>query len=141
MAVVGVRVSPALEERVRQHCRGLGKTPSRWLRELIEREVEGKTPSPALGDAVQGVATVVVENAGLMKAILAISLGAYQILVQSDMLSHPERAAQIGQMHRQLWERIIGEVPAKDHLTVEMGFRLSDLASEIERLKSEKQIQ
>ena len=140
MGVVGTRVPPALEQRVQQHCCGLGKTPSEWIRELIERELSGKTPNPAVGDAIQGLAGLVADNTRLAGAILAISVGVYKALVQNEILNHPERAAQIKKGHREFAERLLESMPAKEQLTIEMGLRISDLASEIERIKGEKPI-
>jgi len=139
MGVVGTRVPPALEQKVQEYCRGLGKTPSQWLRELIEGELAGKTPSPALGNAIQGLAASVSDNAKLVGTILAVSIGLYKALVQIEMLNHPERAKELENIHREFSQRLLEGMPAKEQLTVEMGLKISDLASEIERIKGEKQ--
>ena len=139
MGVVGTRVPPVLERKALDHCRGLGKTPSQWLRELIENELSGKTPSPAVGDAIHGLAASVSDNAKLMGAILAVSVGIFKTLVQIEMLNHPERAKQLENIHREFWERLPEGIPAEEQLTIEMGLKISDLASEIERIKGEKQ--
>lgn len=139
MPVVGARVPLALEQRVQQHCHGLGKTPSEWIRELLERELSGKTPSPALGDAVQGLAALVGHNTQLLGTVLAVSVGVYKALVQMEVLSHPERAKQIEDIHRQFAATMEG-IPAQEQVAVETGLRISDLASEIARIRNEKQI-
>jgi hypothetical protein len=138
MGVVGTRVPLALEQKVQEQCRGLGKTPSQWLRELIDRELSGKTPSPAIGDAIQGVAASVSDSAKLVGTILAVSLGLYKTLVQIEMLNHPERAKELENIQREFSERLLEGTPAKEQLTIEMGLKISDLASEIERIKGEK---
>lgn len=135
MPVVGARVPLALEQRVQQHCHGLGKTPSEWIRELLERELSGKTPSPALGEAVQGLVGSVSHNTQLAATILAVSVGIYKALVQVEMLNHPERAKELADIHRELGQKL-----AEEKLTIETGLRISDLASEIERIKGERQI-
>jgi len=140
MGVVGTRVPPALEQKVQEYCRGLGKTPSQWIRELIEREVFGKTPNPAIGDAVQGLAGLVSDNTKLVGTILAVSVGLFKTLVQIEMLNHPERAKQLEDIHREFSQGLLESIPAKEQLTIEMGLKISDLASEIERIKGEKQI-
>ena len=141
MGVVGTRVSPVLEQNVRDHCLGLGKTPSVWLRELIEREISGKTPSPAVGDAIKGLNELVSDNAKLVIGILAVSLGIHNTLIRSEISNHPERAKQLEKAHSEFVGGLLKNLPLKEQLTVEMGVRISDLASEIERIKSKKQIQ
>jgi len=42
MSVIGTRLPPSLEEKVRRVCQELGRTPSQWLRELVQREIEGR---------------------------------------------------------------------------------------------------
>ncbi len=139
MAVVGTRVPPALERKLKEHCRGLGKTPSEWVREVLERELSGTTPSPALGDAVQGLASLVGHNTQLLGTVLAVSVGVYKALVQMEVLSHPEQAKQIEDIHHQFAATLEG-TPANEQVAVEMGLRISDLASEIARIRNEKQI-
>lgn len=141
MGVIGARVPPILEQSVRDHCRGLGKTPSQWLRELIEKEISGKTPSPAVGNAIRELNQLVSDNAKFMIGILAVSLRIYNTLIQSEMSDHPERAKQLEQAHEELVGGLLRSLPLKEQLTVDMGVRISDLASEIERIKAEKQIQ
>ncbi|OGO05562.1 MAG: hypothetical protein A2Y60_06725 [Chloroflexi bacterium RBG_13_54_9] len=141
MGVVGTRVPPALGQRVLEHCRGLGKTPSEWLRELVERELAGKTPNPAVGDAVQHLSELVGDNTKLVGTILAVAIGTYKALVQIEMVNHPDRTGQLEQIDRQFRERLLEKMPAKEQLTIETGLRISDLASEIERIRGEKQIQ
>ena len=131
---------PALGQEVQEHCHGLGKTPSQWIRELVEKELSGKKPSPAIGDAVQGLSGLVGDNTKLVGTILAVSVGIYKTLVQIEMLDHPERAKQLENIHREFSERLLEAIPAKEQLTIEMGLKISDLASEIERIKGEKQI-
>lgn len=138
MGVVGTRMPLDLEQKVQEHCRGLGKTPSQWLRELIERELSGKTPSPAIGDAVQGLAGLVSDNTKLVGTILGVSVGIYKAVVQIEMLNHPERAKQLENIHREFWERLLEGIPVKEQLAIEVGLKISDLASEIERIKGEK---
>jgi len=138
MGVVGTRMPPVLEQKVQEYCRGLGKTPSQWLRELIERELSGKTPSPAVGDAIQGLAASVSDSAKLVGTILAVSLGLYKTLVQIEMLNHPERAKQLENIRREFSDRLLESIPAKEQLAIEVGLRISDLASEIERIKGGK---
>lgn len=138
MGVVGTRMPPALEQKVQEHCRSLGKTPSQWLRELIEKELHGKTPSPAIGDAVQGLAGLVSDNTKLVGTILAVSVGIFKALVQIEMLNHPERAKQLENIHREFSDRLLDSIPAKEELAIEVGLRISDLASEMERIKGEK---
>ena len=141
MGVVGVRVSPILEQNVRDHCLGLGKTPSVWLRELIEREISGKAPSPAVGDAIKGLNELTSDNAKFMIGIMAVSVGVYNTLIQSEISNHPEKAKQLEEARREFVAGLLKNLPLKEHLTVEMGVRVTDLASEIERVKAEKQIQ
>jgi len=141
MGVVGTRVSTVLEQDVRDHCRGLGKTPSIWLRELIEREISGKTPNPAVGDAIKGLNELTFDNAKLVIGILAVSLGIYNNLIQSEISNHPERAKQLEKARSEFVGGLLKNLPLKEQLTVEMGVRISDLATEIERIKAEKQIQ
>ena len=141
MGVVGTRVSPVLEQNIRDHCRGLGKTPSIWLRELVEREISGKTPGPAVGDAIKGLNELTTDNAKLMVGILAVSVGVYNTLVQSEISNHPEKAKQLEAARREFVTGLLKNLPLKEHLTVEMGVRITDLASEIERVKTEKQLQ
>jgi len=140
MGVVGTRVSTVLEQNIRDHCRGLGKTPSIWLRELVEREISGKTPSPAVGDAIKGLNDVASDNAKLVVGILAVSVGVYNTLVQGEISNHPEKAKQLEETRREFVVGLLKNLPLKEQLTVEMGVRISDLASEIERVKAEKQI-
>lgn len=139
MGVVGTRVSPVLEQNIRDHCRGLGKTPSVWLKELVEREISGKTPNPALGDAIKGLNELVSDNAKFVIGILAVSLNVYNALIQSEISSHPERAKQLEKAHNEFIGGLLKNLPLKEHLNVEMGVRITDLASEIERIKSKKQ--
>ena len=141
MGVVGTRVPPPLGQRVQEHCRGLGKTPSEWLRELVERELAGKTPNPALGDAVQRLAELVSDNSKLAGTILAVAVGTYKALVQIEMVNHADTAKQIEQIDREFRAWLLENMPAKEQLTIEMGLRISDLASEIEKIKGQKQIQ
>ena len=141
MGVVGVRVSPILEQNVRDHCLGLGKTPSVWLRELIEREISGKAPSPAVGDAIKGLNELTSDNAKFMIGIMAVSVGVYNTLIQSEISNHPEKAKQLEEARREFVAGLLKNLPLKEHLTVEMGVRVTDLASEIERVKGKKQIQ
>lgn len=141
MGVVGTRVSPVLEQNIRDHCLALGKTPSIWLRELVEQEISGKTPSPAVGDAIKGLNGLVSDNAKFMIGIMAVSVGVYNTLVQSEISNHPEKAKQLEDARREFVAGLLKNLPLKEHLTVEMGVRVTDLASEIERVKSKKQIQ
>ncbi len=141
MGVVGTRVSTVLEQNIRDHCRGLGKTPSIWLRELVEREISGKTPSPAVGDAIKVLNDVASDNAKLVVGILAISVGIYNTLIQGEISNHPEKAKQLEETRREFIVGLLKNLPLKEQLTVEMGVRITDLASEIERVKAEKQIQ
>ena len=141
MGVIGTRLSPVLEQSIRDHCRGLGKTPSIWLRELVEREVSGKTPSPAVGDAIKGLNELTSDNAKLVIGILAVSLNIYNALIQSEISNHPERAKELEKVRSELLGGLLKNLPLKEQLTVEMGVRVTDLASEIERVKAEKQIQ
>jgi len=140
MGVIGTRLSPVLEQNIRDHCRGLGKTPSIWLRELVEREISGKTPSPAVGDAIKGLNELVSDNAKFMIGIMAVSVGVYNNLIQSEISNHPERAKQLEKVRSEFVGGLLKTLPLKEQLTVEMGVRISDLASEIERIKSKKQI-
>ena len=141
MGVVGTRVSPVLEQNIRDHCRGLGKTPSIWLRELAEKEISGKTPSPAVGDAINGLNELTSDNAQFVIGILAVSLGIYNTLIQSEISNHPERAKQLEKAHSEVVGGLLKNLPLKEQVTVDMGIRITDLASEIERIKSKKQIQ
>jgi len=141
MGVIGTRLTPILEQSVRTHCRGLGKTPSVWLRELIEKEISGKAPSPAVGDAITELNKSVSDNAKVMSGILAVSLSACNILVQSEVSNRPERAKQLERAHSEFVAALLKNLPLKEKLTVETGVRISDLATEIERIKAEKQIQ
>jgi len=141
MAVIGTRVSPVLEQNIRDHCRGLGKTPSIWLRELVEREISGKTPSPAVGDAIKGIDELVSNNAKFVTGILAVSLNIYNAIIQMEMSNHPEKAKHLEEARREFVAGLLKNLPLKEHLTVEMGVRITDLAGEIERIKAEKQIQ
>jgi len=141
MGVVGTRVSPVLEQNVREHCLALGKTPSIWLRELVEREISGKTPSPAVGDAIKELNELTTDNAKLMVGILAVSVGVYNTQIQSEISNHPEKAKQLEEARREFVAGLLKNLPLKEHLTVEMGVRITDLAGEIERVKAEKQIQ
>jgi len=141
MGVVGARVSPVMEQNIRDHCHGLGKTPSVWLRELIEREISGKTPTPAVGDAIKGLNELVSDNAKLVIGILAVSLGIHNTLIRSEISNHPERAKQLEKAHSEFVGGLLKNLPLKEQLTVEMGVRISDLATEIKRIKAEKQIQ
>jgi len=139
MGVVGTRLASVLEQNVREHCLGLGKTPSVWLRELIEREISCKTPGPAVGDALQGINELASDNAKFMVGILAVSMRIYSTLIQSEISDHPERAKQLEKAQKELVEGVLRAVPLKEQLTVEMGVRVSDLTSEIERIKGKKQ--
>jgi len=141
MGVIGTRVSPALEENILNYCRGLGKTTSQWLRELMEKEVSGKTPSPAVGDAIKGLSELASDNAKFMIGMLAVSLGIYNTLIRGEISNHPERAKQLEKAHSEFVGGLLKNLPLKEQLTVEMGVRISDLATEIERIKAEKQIQ
>ena len=141
MGVVGTRLPPVLEQNIRDHCHGLGKTPSVWLRELIEREISGKTPSPAVGDAIKGLNELTLDNGKFVTGILAVSLSIYKTLIQGEISNHPEKAQQLEKAHSELVGGLLKNLPLKEQLTVEMGVRISDLATEIERIKSEKQIQ
>jgi len=141
MGVIGTRLSPVLEQNIRDHCRGLGKTPSIWLRELVEREISGKTPSPAVGDAIKGLNELVSDNAKFIIGILAVSVGVYNNLIQSEISNHPEKAKQLEKVRSEFVGGLLKTLPLKEHLNVEMGVRVTDLASEIERIKAEKQIQ
>ncbi len=133
MGVVGTRIPPVLEQNIREHCLALGKTPSVWLRELVEREISGKTPSPAVGDAIKGLNGLVSDNAKLVIGILAVSLGIYNSLIESEISNHPERAKQLEEAHREFVGSLIKNLPLKEYLTVEMGVRISDLSSEIQQ--------
>jgi len=139
MGVVGTRVPPVLEQNIRDHCRGLGKTPSIWLRELVEREISGKTPSPAVGDAIKGLNELVSDNAKFMIGILAVSVGVYNTLIQSEISNHPEKAKQLEEARSEFVAGLLKNLPLKEQLTVEMGVRITDLATEIERIKGKKQ--
>jgi hypothetical protein len=112
-----------------------------WLRELIEQEISGKTPGPAVGDAIKGLSELTSDNAKFVTGILAVSLSIYKTLIQSEISNHPERAKELQKAHSELLGGLLKNLPLKEHLTVEMGVRISDLATEIERIKSEKQIQ
>ena len=127
MSVVGTRVPPDLGQKVQEHCRGLGKTPSQWLRELVERELFDKIPNPALGDAIQVLSGLVSDTTKFASTILAVSIGLYKTLIQIEMLNHPERAKQLEDIHREFSERLLESVPAKELFTVEMGLKISDL--------------
>ena len=140
MGVVGTRVPPALEQKVQEYCYGLGKTPSQWLRELIERELSGKTPRPAIGDAIQGLAGLLSDNAKLVGTVLAVSVGMYRALSQIELLNHPEKAKQLESIQREFAARLLETAPAREQLTIELGLKVSDLASEIERMKGIRQI-
>lgn len=76
-----------------------------------------------------------------MIGILAVSLNVYNALIQSEISNHPERAKQLEKAHSELVGGILKNLPLKEQLTVEMGVRVTDLASEIERIKNKKQIQ
>jgi len=141
MGVVGTRVSPVLEQNVREHCLALGKTPSVWLRELVEREISGKMPSPAVGDAIKGLNELVSGNTKFMVGIMAVSVGVYNTLIQGEISNHPEQAKQLEEARREFVTGLLKNLPLKEHLNVEMGVRVTDLASEIERIKAEKQLQ
>ena len=141
MGVVGTRVSSVLEQNIQDHCRSLGKTPSIWLRELVEREISGKTPSPAVGDAIKGLNELTSDNTKFMVGILAVSVGVYNTLIQSEISNHPEQAKQLEEARREFVAGLLKNLPLKEHLTVEMGVRVTDLASEIERVKDKKQLQ
>lgn len=141
MGVIGTRVTPVLEQSVRTHCCGLGKTPSVWLRELIEKEISGKPPNPAVGDAIKELNQLVSNSAKLMGGILAVSLSACNILVRSEVSNRPEKAEQLEKAHSEFVTGLLKNLPLKEKVTVETGVRISDLASEIERIKGEKQIQ
>jgi len=141
MGVIGTRVTPFLEQSVRTHCRGLGKTPSVWLRELIEKEISGRTPSPAVGDAITQLSQSISDNAKVMSGILAVSLSACNILVRSEVSNRPETAEQLERTHSEFVTGLLKDLPLKEKLTVETGVRISDVASEIERIRAEKQIQ
>ena len=141
MGVIGTRVTPILEQSVRTHCRGLGKTPSVWLRELIEKEISGKTPNPAVGDAITQLSQSISDNAKVMSGILAVSLSACNILVRSEVSNRPETAEQLEKTHSEFVTGLLKDLPLKEKLTVETGVRISDLATEIERIKAEKQLQ
>jgi len=141
MGVIGTRVTPILEQSVRTHCRGLGKTPSVWLRELIEKEISGKTPNPAVGDAITQLSQSISDNAKVMSGILAVSLSACNILVRSEVSNRPENAEQLEKTHSEFVTGLLKSLPLKEKLTVETGVRISDVATEIERIRAEKQIQ
>jgi len=141
MGVIGTRVTPILEQSVRTHCRGLGKTPSVWLRELIEKEMSGKTPNPAVGDAITQLSQSISDNAKVMSGILAVSLSACNILVRSEVSNRPENAEQLEKTHSEFVTGLLKSLPLKEKLTVETGVRISDVATEIERIRAEKQIQ
>ena len=141
MGVIGTRLSPVLEQDVREHCLALGKTPSIWLRELVEREISGKAPSPAVGDAIKGLNELVSDNAKFMIGIMTVSVGVYNTLIQSEISNHPEKAKQLEKTHSEFIGGLLKNLPLKEHLNVEMGVRITDLASEIERIKAEKQLQ
>jgi len=141
MGVVGTRVSSVLEQNIREHCLALGKTPSIWLRELVEREISGKTPSPAVGDAIKELNEMTTDNAKFMVGILAVSVGVYNTQIQSEISNHPEKAEQLEDARREFVTGLLKNLPLKEHLNVEMGVRITDLASEIERVKAEKQLQ
>jgi len=141
MGVIGTRVTPILEQSVRTHCRGLGKTPSVWLRELIEKEMSGKTPNPAVGDAITQLSQSISDNAKVMSGILAVSLSACNILVRSEVSNRPENAEQLEKTHSEFVTGLLKNLPLKEKLTVETGVRISDVATEIERIRAEKQIQ
>ncbi len=141
MGVVGTRVSPVLEQNIRDHCHGLGKTPSVWLRELIEREIRGKTPNPAVGDAVKGLSELASENTRFIVGILAACLGIYNTLVQSEISNHPDKTKQLEKTHSEFIAGLLKNLPIKEQLTVEMGIRITDLATEVERIKAEKQLE
>ena len=132
MGVVGTRVSVELGERVEGHCRAVGKTPSQWLRDLIQGELEGKAPAPALGEALQGVAQEVAQTSQLLGHLLRLSVGTLRLLAQGEMMDHPERAGEVLRIYRQSLQGL-AQLPGA--LKVEMGVRVSDLASEIERLR------
>ena len=141
MGVIGTRVTPILEQSVRTHCRGLGKTPSVWLRELIEKEISGKTPNPAVGDAITQLSQSISDNAKVMSGILAVSLSACNILVRSEVSNRPDTAEQLEKTHSEFVTRLLKDLPLKERLTVETGVRISDVASEIERIRAKEQIQ
>jgi len=141
MGVVGTRVSSVLEQNIREHCLALGKTPSIWLRELVEREISGKTPSPAVGEAIKGLSELITDNAKLIVGILAVSVGVYNTQIQGEISNHPEKAKRLEEARREFVAGLLKNLPLKEHITVEMGVRISDLASEIERVKGKKQIQ
>jgi len=141
MGVIGTRVTPILEQSVRTHCRGLGKTPSVWLRELIEKEMSGKTPNPAVGDAITQLSQSISDNAKVMSGILAVSLSACNILVRSEVSNRPENAEQLEKTHSEFVTGLLKNLPLREKLTVETGVRISDVATEIERIRAEKQIQ
>lgn len=140
MGVIGTRVSPVLEQDVRDHCQSLGKTPSIWLRELVEKEISGKTPGPAVGDAIKGLNELTSNNAKFVVGILAVSLGIYDTLIQGEAINRPERAKQLEEARKELVAGLLKTLP-KEQLTVEIGVKITDLATEIERIKAGKQIQ
>jgi len=112
-----------------------------WLRELIEKEISGKTPNPAVGDAITQLSQSISDNAKVMSGILAVSLSACNILVRSEVSNRPETAEQLEKTHSEFVTGLLKDLPLKEKLTVETGVRISDLATEIERIKAEKQIQ
>ena len=138
MGVIGARVPIVLERNIRDHCRGLGKTPSVWFRELIEREISGKTPNPPIGDAIGRLNDLVSDGTNFMLGILAVSLSVYNTLIQSEIFNHPERAEQLENAHREL-VGLLETLPLKERLTGEMKVKIADLESEIARVKGVKQ--
>ena len=141
MGVIGTRVTPILEQSVRTHCRGLGKTPSVWLRELIEKEISGRTPNLAVGDAITQLSQSISDNAKVMSGILAVSLSACNILVRSEVSNRPETAEQLERTHSEFVTELLKDLPLKERLSVETGVRISDVATEIERIGAKKRIQ
>lgn len=138
MGVIGARVPLVLERTIRDYCRGLGKTPSAWFRELIEREISGKAPNPAIGDAVGRLSDLVSDNTNFMLGILAVSLSIYNTLLRSEISNHPEEAGQLENAHREL-VGLLQTLPLKEQLSGDMEVRIADLASEIERIKNKNQ--
>ena len=111
--------------------------------------------APTVGSAVQdpGAGSQVQREERIRMEIERLMMAQQRVLEQQQfdverIIQELERAMQeidmqqiekqMKKIDREFWGRLLESTPAKEQLTIEMGLRISDLASEIERIKGEE---
>ncbi len=131
MSVIGTRLPPSLGEKVRRVCQELGRTPSQWLRELVQREIEGRELF-----SLEQLASDLERNAEFLQLLLMLSVVTYKMLCL--VAAHQGSPAwRIEQLDQKLWEGFSEDILRKRLLPLGTMRELNWVVSEIEELKME----